>query len=440
MKRDRLIMLLAAYAAAYFLLMRLPGDILMSPIGGSDLSSYYTAGWLVRSGQADRLYEVAPEDTILGDATGGAYREAGDRLGVARQHYYIYPPFFALVAAPLSLLPFGAARLAWLAADLAMAAAWVLLYLAWRRRDGTPAGTLEIGLIAVTLGLEFLPLIWALAIGQTSILLMLLICGCMLLAKQGRPLAAGLLLGIATAIKLTPALLIVYFAWRGRARLAWYAAATFAACSLVAVAVLGPSVNLRFYAEIVPMMSGGTVYFLNQSLAAFFDRLVSAGDVRQVALVSSGTARALAALCSMALLAATAFGFTRTRWSATGRAPEGLGMDLEVSAVLLLTLLISPISWSHHYVLALIPLYTVVAAAGRSGRRSLTLAAALGLAFLLIARKPHFELFMHGPLRLALSASLFGALTLWAGCIVLLGWGAGAPEPDTTGEGLIDAA
>ncbi len=440
MRRERLILVLAAYAAAYFLLMRLPGDILQSPIGGSDLSSYYTAGWLVRNGQADRLYDVAPGDTILGDATSGPYRVAADRLGIARQHYYIYPPFFAVAAAPLSFLPFGAARLAWLALDLAMGAGWVVLYLAWRRRDGTTAGTLEIGLIAVTLGLEFLPLIWALAIGQTTILLMLLLAGSILLAKRGRDVPAGLLLGAATAIKLTPALLIVYFAWRGRARLAAWGAATFVACSLGAVAALGPAVNVRFYTEIVPMMSGGTVYFLNQSLAALFDRLVSAGDVRQVALASSGAARALAALGSAALLVATAFGFARSRWSGEGRAPDGLGMDLEVSAVLLLTLLISPISWSHHYVLALIPLYSVVAAAGRSGRRSILLAAAFGLAFLLIARKPHFELFMQGPLRLALSASLFGALTLWGGCLVLLRWGPGAPAAGPSEHEVADAS
>jgi len=440
MKRDRLIMMVAAYALAWFLLMRLPFDILHSPIAGSDLSSYYTAGYLVRAGQPDSLYDVAPGDTILGDATAGPYREAGDALGITRQHYYIYPPFFALFAAPLSLLTFPAARLAWLGADLALLAASVLMYLAWRRRDGVPAGTLELGLIVLTLGLEFLPLIWALAIGQTSLLLMCLLAGCIMLAKRRREAPAGLLLGVATAIKLTPALLIVYFAVRGRGRLALWGAGCFVACNLAAVAALGAAVNIHFYTGIVPMMSGGTVYFLNQSLAAFFDRIVSDGDVRQVALSSSGLARILAGACSLALLALTAASFLRSRWHSGRAAPTGLGMDLELSAVILLTLMISPISWSHHYVLALIPLYTIVAAAGRSGRRSLTLAGGAGIAFLLIARKPHFDLFLEGPLRLALSAALIGALILWTVCLVLLRWGPGDDDRESRSREMRHAA
>ena len=59
---------------------------------------------------------------------------------------------------------------------------------------------LEGGLMAVTIGLEFLPIIWALAIGQTSLLLLALLAGCVLLAKRGRPAAAGILLGIATVM------------------------------------------------------------------------------------------------------------------------------------------------------------------------------------------------------------------------------------------------
>src|SRR5215470_8495033 len=98
MRRDRLALIFVAYAATWFTLVRMPGDILRSPIAGSDLSSYYTAGYLVRTGDGTSLYDVAPGDTILGDATAGPYRRAGDRLGIGRQHYYIYPPFFALLA------------------------------------------------------------------------------------------------------------------------------------------------------------------------------------------------------------------------------------------------------------------------------------------------------------------------------------------------------
>ena len=411
---DRLILLMAAYAVAWFVFMRMPNDIVRSPIAGTDLSSYYTAGYLVRTGDAASLYDTAPGDTILGDATSGRWRQAGDELGIARQHYYIYPPFFALLAAPLSLLPFPAARLVWLGADLLLLGLFVRLYLVWRRADGTSPSPLELALIAVTLGLEFLPLIWALAIGQTSLLILALLAGAILCVKRRHEAAAGALLGVATAIKLTPALLLAYFLVRGRPRVALWGLATSVFCTLSAALALGPAATLRFFTVAVPAMSGGTAYFLNQSLTGFFDRLVTSGDVTQVALSTSRLTKGLATAGSLCLAAFT-YHCLRRR---PGR-PDGLDLDLEVSAVMLLTLVLSPISWTHHYLVILIPLYTITAAAVRAGRPAPWLAVSVGVAFLLIARKPHHELFAEGYARLCLSAALYGALILWGACLLL---------------------
>lgn len=161
-------------------------------------------------------------------------------------------------------------------------------------------------------------------------------------------------------------------------------------------------------------MSGGTAYFLNQSLTGFFDRLVTSGDVTQVALSTSRLAKALATAGSLCLAAFT-YHCLRRR---PGR-PDGLDLDLEVSAVMLLTLVLSPISWTHHYLVILIPLYTITAAAVRAGRPAPWLAVSVGVAFLLIARKPHHELFAEGYARLCLSAALYGALILWGACLLL---------------------
>jgi len=147
-------------------------------------------------------------------------------------------------------------------------------------------------------------------------------------------------------------------------------------------------------------------------------------------LESSPAVRLAATAAALLLTGVTAWVIRRSRGAGGGtRAsdpPVGLTLDLEVSAVLLLTLACSPISWSHHYVLALIPLWTVVAAAGRwslSARATTIVSCAAGLAFLLIARKPHPDLFDTGAARVALSASLLGALLLWGACLFLLSHG-----------------
>ena len=398
-------MLIAMLAVAYFLTMRLYWDIYDSPIRGSDLSSYYTAGHMIRNGHARDLYTVGEGDSILGDATAGPWAAAGAAAGVSRQHYYIYPPFFALAAAPLSYLSFPAAMNFWLGLDGVLLALFFALYA--RQREERIAWP-EIAFMAVASFLEFLPLIWAMAIGQTSLIVLVLLAGTLVAWRRESDTAAGLLLGAAIAIKLTPALLTVFFLFRGRRRIAWISAATFSGIQILSILALGWEVHRIFFLEVVPMMSGGTCYFLNQSVGAFFNRLMTAGDVREVHLATSIPARALAAGASMALLALSA---PRLR-----RRPEGVPLadELQFGLVVLLTLILSPISWTHHYLAALLPLFALSGSLGRGPTVSLARAVLLGLALLLIGRKPHADLFLHGLSRAGNSAALAGAVILWA--------------------------
>jgi len=403
--KEILFLALALYGAAHFLTMRLPYDIAASPIRGSDFSSYYTAGLLVREGRAASLYDVAPGDTILGDATGGPWAESGGASGIPRQHYFIYPPFFALLAVPLSLLSFPAALDLWLLLDVVLLLAFFEIY---RRSRGVEIERIEIAFMIFVALFEFLPLIWAMAVGQTSLLVLVLLGGTLLLWKKGRDPGAGLLLGLATAIKLTPALLIVFFAWRGRRRLASWAAAAFLATQILSIAVLGWRLHRVFYLDIVPGMAGGTCYFLNQSLGALFNRLLTGGDVTTVALSASGGARLLAAASGAALLALSAPILRKPRSGVP------LGDEIAFGVVVLLTLILSPISWTHHYMVALLPILALAGHLGRVTGGTVARAALLGAACLLISRKPHPDLFLTGMSRLFNSAALAGALILLA--------------------------
>jgi hypothetical protein len=402
-RRDAVLFLFAAYACAHFLTMRLPWDILKSPIRGSDLSSYYTAGRLVREGKAASLYAVAPGDSILGDATSGPYREAGDAAGVTRQHYYIYPPLFALLFIPLGYLSFPAALDLWLGIDLLLLGLFMALYVEVRGDEMT------LGEVAFMIGIscfEFLPLIWAMAVGQTSLIVLVLLTATLLLWKRGRDVAAGVVLGLAVAIKLTPALLSLFFWWRGRRKIAFASAIVFAATQAVSIAVLGWGVHREFFLNVVPSMAGGTCYFLNQSLGAFFNRLLTHGDVREVQLVQSGAARLLSLAAGLLLLVICAPALRRAARDSV------LSDEIQFGVVLLLTLVLSPISWSHHYLLALLPILSLAGSLGRRTPPPVPGAVVLGVAYLLIARKPHPDLFLHGPARLLDSGALAGALLL----------------------------
>ncbi len=398
-----ILFLFAAYACAHFLTMRLYWDVVKSPIRGSDFSSYYTAGLLVRQGKAESLYAVAPGDTILGDATSGPYREAGDAAGVTRQHYYIYPPLFALLAVPLSGLSFPAALDLWLGLDLLLLGLFMALYVEIRGDAMTPG---EVAFMITVCCFEFLPLIWAMAVGQTSLIVLVLLTATLLLWKRDGDVAAGVALGLAVAIKLTPALLGVFFWWRGRRKIAVVSAIVFVATQAISIAALGWEVHREFFLSVVPSMAGGTCYFLNQSLGAFFNRLLTGGDVREVELVRSGTARLLAAASGLLLVAICSPALRRRAGGVV------LAEEIQFGLVLLLTLVLSPISWTHHYLLALLPLLTLAGSLGRRYPLPVAEACALGAAYLLISRKPHPDLFLHGPARLFNSAALAGAMLL----------------------------
>ncbi|HXI02612.1 MAG TPA: glycosyltransferase family 87 protein [Candidatus Saccharimonadales bacterium] len=415
--RNAVFLMMAVFAVCWFASMRLYWDVYESGIRGSDFSSYYTAGLLVREGRAGALYDVAPGDSILGDATGGPWAEAGAAAGVPTQHYYIYPPAFALLFVPLSLVSFTTAMNLWLVLDVVLLGLFGALYAKSRGGDFTAP---EAAFMVVTCFFEFLPLIWAMAIGQTSLLVLALLAGVLLAWRRGSDLTAGTLLGLAVALKLTPALLTIFFFWRGRRRIAWSSAMVFALVQAVSIAFLGWGVHWQFYARIVPEMSGGTAYFLNQSLGAFFNRLLTTADVTQVELVASPLSKALATAVFVALALLSARALRRE----TRDVP--LGDEIQFGCVLLLTLLASPISWVHHYLLALPALYAVVGNLGRRGEAKPAKALLAGIAFLLIARKPHPDLFLHGALRILNSGALAGALILWGLSLAAL---KGSPRP-----------
>lgn len=94
-----------------------------------------------------------------------------------------YPPMFLLVAAPLSLIPYVASQLVWMAATLPVYA--LAIRLIWRRWD------------AVLIALAFPAVAMNFAFGQNGFLTAGLL-GCALALLDKRPIVAGVLIGLLT--------------------------------------------------------------------------------------------------------------------------------------------------------------------------------------------------------------------------------------------------
>jgi hypothetical protein len=306
---------------------------------------------------------------------------------LAGANWFTYSPFAATVFAPVAVIPAAVARVIWQLASVA-ALAWscVLTFrlAGWRVRWPAIAA-------AVAIGLTLEPIYHTLYLGQINLILMALVLGDVWLIARGRP--AGVGVGIAAAIKLTPAIFIVLFLLTRRTRSALIAMATFAVCTLSAW-VIAPGASRMYWLHVFyDTRRLGVPYISNQSVYAAVVRI--AGGVSHVGPWEYVLPLAIG---SFGLIVAAVL----------ARHRDWLGA---VAATSTTGLLVSPISWTHHWVWVLPAL--VVLLRGGTGAR---LAAAVGYV-LFVAAPMWFTPHAGGPSEYG----FHGVITVIANCFMLAG-------------------
>jgi alpha-1,2-mannosyltransferase len=248
-------------------------------------------------------------------------------LRFGRHHLpFTYPPIAAIVLTPFALMPFG---LASAAMTMAMIAALALvLVVTLRSLDVQPHKYLVCALLPAALVLE--PVRSTLNYGQIDVLLMALVVPDCLVHTPRWP--RGMLVGLAAAIKLTPAAFVLFFLLRGDRRAALTAAVSFLGTTGVGF-LLAWRDSVRFWTATVVDTGriGGIMFAANQSIKALLARLS----------IQPG---ALWLPLAVTLLAMTAIAVHRA--FAAGRPTWALGLNAFGA------LPASPISWSHHWVWA----------------------------------------------------------------------------------------
>jgi hypothetical protein len=201
--------------------------------------------------------------------------------------------------------------------------------------------------------------------GNTSHFVLLALVLAFARLREGRDWSAGALLGAAALFKLPILLFGPYLALRGRWRGVAAGAGVLAAASLLSLAVFGGEAQRVWYERFVAgAVSAPIAAFNVQSIAAFFGRWERGGaalcDWNAAPLGSPALAGSL--LVTFALYAA-ALGVLAAR---RGR------LEQELSLVLALACVTSPVSWSHYYAWLLIPIaYSIAPPGPLSGSRGM---------------------------------------------------------------------
>jgi hypothetical protein len=328
-----------------------------------DLDVYRAEGWTVRTG--GDLYDMRATRALLPTT---------------------YPPFAAVLFIPLTWLSTGAMRMAANLVNLGLLVALVhlSLRLIGRRPARLPQAAVTLGVAAVAVWCE--PVWTTLRYGQVNLLVAVLVLWDLTRRPGNRWAGAGI--GIAAGIKLTPALFAVFLAaagialavrrmrnggagWNVHLQRAAVAAGTFlATVALTAIAL--PHDSKRFWTEIIFSADrpGNGEDTANQSLRGVIARALHTGDPASGWLLLT----ALVACAGLAVAVAALL--------AGDRLPHGPAWAAVSCAVT--ALIVSPVSWSHHWVWA-VPLVLLLATEAirrRGRRRRWTVAAALtGLTF-----------------------------------------------------------
>lgn len=247
------------------------------------------------------------------------------------QYGFTYPPFAALVLGPLAVTSWPVA----VAVAVLLNAAAVVVLIRWylvpilRRRGWpvwTPCALMFLGFLV------FEPSRDTFSYGQVNLLLLVLVCSDL---RNRR--FAGVGIGLAAAIKLTPVIFIGYLLLARRYREAVTASVTAALATVLAVLV-APDASREFWTDAVwdTGRIGELYYVSNQSLRGVVARL---------------DAPATWWLAGVALVVAYWCWWVRTR-------RPGMVAGFAVTGVI--ACLISPITWVHHLVWLIPGLFLVL--------------------------------------------------------------------------------
>ncbi|WP_165956886.1 glycosyltransferase 87 family protein [Kribbella antibiotica] len=308
-----------------------------------------------------RVYVAAAQAVLNGKDIYTAHEGIYGLLG------YTYPPFAALLMAPLGLLGTGAGRVLMSSLNALVLLLIGSMTVRQLRPRWSTKHVLAIGFVLGAAGLALEPVRTTFHYGQINLMLMAILLIDLLgyLPKRFR----GVLIGVATGIKLTPGIFIIYLLVTRRYREALTASA--AAAATIAIGFIAmPDAAWRFWGTYIldPTRPGSSTLFANQAWRGVIDRL-------------SGGAQGISPLWIFAVLATLVVGFL------TVRRAYDRGFVLEsILLTAAIGVLVSPISWTAHWVWALPAaalLWTRVVAAHRAGgTRSRSFQLQTGLAVL----------------------------------------------------------
>jgi len=332
----------------------------MLPFKGKSNAIWPLACIIAIIGSAVYWHISQPEGGLLWDFKTGYYA-AGDAVWhngsaalwpLTEQRWFVNLPIIAWLFAPLAALgPRGAAIAFNLLGLLAILASFAIV-----ARWCSPRVRPIVFLLFALNG----PLWYSLLIGNTTHFILLLLVSALVLWEKRRLLMTGIILGLAAVVKPLLLLFGIYFAWTRNWRVVIGGTLVIALSLISTILVFGHEFFLGWYQQVVVAFAGKPMGAHNvQSLDAFLLRLKFGPELLfnfnpQVLPTTLGLIRNALVGCVFLAIVWALWLNRRQRGKPLLKSP--LGIDyLEFCLMLTFCVTTSTVSWTHYYLLLIVP-------------------------------------------------------------------------------------
>jgi hypothetical protein len=311
---------------------------------------------------------------------------AAENAGHVHATSYIYPPFWAVLIRPLALLPYSTAEVVWLVCNVLFLCLSVVLMVHLLQLPFITAAPL--------VGVLFLmPAVYdTMLLGQVSLLITLLLVGVLTLSVvpiskkcYQNEVLAGVLLGLAVAIKVYPAVMILVYIVHRRMKVLFTTGLTVSITVLIGILFGGGWSSIEHWlTDVMPAVSTMSPFPSNQSIRGVITRFFSTNQFQVPVLTSTNFMSILIRplidnallgrlISWIGILSTISVTVLSMIWRVRQDGQTYVSLVMNFATAIAAMLLITPVVWDFYFVHALIPMVVLAWYNARVSLSQLTL-------------------------------------------------------------------
>ncbi len=329
-------------------------------------------------------------------------------------HYlYKYSPSFAVLIAPVGILPLFPAQVIWLTGMCVC----LFFIIRWSKMMIMGDRSPPVYLYLLTLLLTSRFWVREFWLGQTDFLMLLMVFWFILSLNRGRQMIAAVFLALSAVIKPTSLVFVPYLLYKKNFRILGYLVAAGVVLSFIPALVYGVSGGFGLFTGWKTVMSASSppliTAYVNQSLFGLFHRFLTGSSGVNVLNLGYSTANVITYAVAAALFLCLLFLHRKSRAVQNGLARQR--ETIEYSLLLIFMALFSPLGWFQNFFSSILACMLLLYYLFEVGFRDRFILTSLILSFFLV-NFFNFETVGRrlSDLSLALSSVTFGMLLVIA--------------------------